>query len=697
MRRKSENIATVSRVEKRRRVEITEAASSAQVSQVDRPALVVLGVLCGLTLLVYLNSLWNGFVFDDIPQVVDHRLLRNLWNLPRILQDYRPLRDISYAMDYAIWGQRPVGFHLTNVLIHLVNTALVYWLILRFTGGTWTTAALAAAVFALHPIQGDSVTYVSGRRDVLFALLYLAAFHAYLSYDQRRGQRSWTSRRWLLLAIVCWLLGLMAKEMAVTLPILIFLWSLCRSYESGSGSGLKRIRSSATRALLQDRWLYACLAGMALIFGLWVITRGWSQRAGPGGFKYWGGSVYSNILTALHVHGWYLKQLILPTPIGQYSGGFDISTSLLDARVLISLLAIGILVFLGFAALAVDKLISFAILSYFALLLPVSQIVPHHELLADHNLYLPMMSFGLLAAVLIERISKRSFLLKRVAYGGARVAYGAAGAWIGILCVLTVVGNSKWKDEFSFWQANYNAVPNSVRAAYSLAGQTVSKNPRKAEDLLEKCISLDPLFAPAYTELVSIINSRQGAARAEELISTALSYPDSAFSDKERASPSDYRAQLTVAKALARDRQGDHDGARILLNQAIEIYPGNPQPYELLASYYHTKEPEKELEIRQKELTWCPGSAEAQIAVVNLLVKAERFDEAIPILNGMVSTDPADVFANYQLAQIYRTRMDCQRAWSYGLTARDAAIRAEDKSEVQTALRAIEKQCGARR
>src|SRR6185503_6187820 len=103
--------------------------------------------------------------------------------------------------------------------------------------------------------------------------------------------------------------------------------------------------------------------------------------------------------TVLRVHAWYLKQLIFPTPIVQYYGAFDISTTLLDWRVILAFLVVGGVIVAGFVQLDRNKIIAFAILSYFVMLLPVSQIIPHHELLADHYLYLPLMSFGLFVAV----------------------------------------------------------------------------------------------------------------------------------------------------------------------------------------------------------------------------------------------------------------------------------------------------------
>src|SRR6185503_10793968 len=141
-------------------------------------------------------------------------------------------------------------------------------------------------------------------------------------------------------------------------------------------------------------WLVLSLSGFAFT-AYWIVVKGASRRIGTGKFEYWGGSFYLNMLTVIRVHAWYLKQLVFPTPIAQYLGAFEISESLFDWRFFVSLLVVGSLLVYGFLQLNRDKLMAFAIFSYFIFLLPVSQIIPHHALLAAHYLYLPLMSFGL--------------------------------------------------------------------------------------------------------------------------------------------------------------------------------------------------------------------------------------------------------------------------------------------------------------
>jgi tetratricopeptide (TPR) repeat protein len=653
-------------------------------------------IVTGLVVMVavcYANSLWNGFVFDDHVHVLDNISLRSLINVPGLVLSYRPLRDISYALDFFIWGEAQsqlmrigipfdiaAGFHFTNLVIHAANTVLVFLLARRILRRL-PASVIAALIFAVHPIQTDAVTYVSGRRDVLFAFFYLVAFLFYLTY------RELESRKYLALFLVAWGLSLASKEMGASLPFFIFIWSFCQIWPENEARWPRKFYSSVKGAFARDRWLYIGLAVAGLFYTFYqTFTKGGSERAGYYGFKYWGGSFYSNILTVIHVHAWFLKQLVYPTPITQYEGAFPISTSLLDRQVIVSALVVGSVLALGVFLLNRAPLMAFAILSYFALLLPVSQIIPHHELLADHYLYLPMMSFGIFAGLLIERIGARGPLVERI-------AWGATGVVIVIFAVLTVRQNGVWRDDYSLWQANYQAVPNSPRAVYSLAVEDISRNPRTAAQLFRRCIDLDPAYANAYMDLAALSANRDQARDIEDIIRKGLAVPDSKLSLEPSQTPGSFRSRLTTALAMARSSQGDHTGAEKLLWQAIALAPSNPQPYELLAGFYD-KDPGRQQDVLKREVGAVPNATVAIERLTASLIKQSKYDDTIPYLSGMLKANPNDVYANFQFSQICRVRGDCARAWAYLKIAKSGATQPADVQDIAKGKQMIEQQCG---
>jgi len=127
--------------------------------------------LLAVSFLIYLNSLPNDFIFDDIPLVQNsiNVLSTGFWDL---IRSYRPLRYITYSIDYRIFGMNPWGFRLMNIIYHSL-TVISLFRMLKVFGLTKRAAFISALIFAVHPVHTDSVAYISGRRDVLMGLFYV--------------------------------------------------------------------------------------------------------------------------------------------------------------------------------------------------------------------------------------------------------------------------------------------------------------------------------------------------------------------------------------------------------------------------------------------------------------------------------------------------------------------------------------------
>jgi len=516
--------------------------------------------LVAVVFLCFANALRNEFVFDDIYLVSVNKQIHTL-NLPLLLSSYRPLRDISYAIDFSLWGENPFGFHLTNILIHAANVLLVFGLIQRLTKDL-VSATLTALIFAVHPLQTEAVTYISGRRDVLFTLFYILAFQSYLTYYRSR----WSVKAvaCFLLFLLLWLLSLLSKEMAVSLPILIFVWHFCDAWDVGTESFGRNVLQTLKRTLNRDKWFWMLLSLAGIAFtAYWVLIKKASHRVGFGAFEYWGGSFYLNMLTVTRVHAWYLKQLVYPTPIAQYLGAFEISESLFDWRFLVSVVVVGVVLVYGFLLLKRDRLMAFAIFSYFAFLLPVSQLIPHHELLADHYLYLPMMSFGLFVSLLVKRIGSSGVI-------SLKALYFLAGVAVIILAVMTIIQNRTWKDERTLWSSNYKAVPNSPRAALNLGNTYQYTEPQKAEELFKRALALKPTPAierTLYDRLVVILINERKSDEAEFYVAQVL-----------KESPRDFFGNLWLSQIYMLRK--DCDKARSYLSFAQTV-AGNPREVQL--------------------------------------------------------------------------------------------------------------------
>jgi protein O-mannosyl-transferase len=623
-----------------------------------------------IVFICYGNSLANDFVFDDQYLALVYSRPRNFSHLLEMMIDsYRPVRNLSYIIDFAVWGANPFGFHLTNVLIHAANTALVFLLARRFAIGA-TLSMLAAIIFAVHPIQTDAVAYISGRRDVLFTLFYLAAFLSYLKYRDNKSRISF----WLFLAF--WALSLMSKEMAASLPAAIFLWNFCELWQEKTGSMMTRSFQAAKEALKKDRWLYLALAAAGVAYAWYMLfVRRASGRADAEGLHYWGGSPFLTALTVIRVHAWYLKQLMLPTPIAQYFGAFPISSSLMDWRALVSIATVGSMIAGGFALLKRNRFMAFAVLSYFALLLPVSQIIPHHELLADHYLYLPMMCFGLLIAMAVKTIANR-------AGRSRKIIFWAAAVYVAVLACLTIIRNRDWKDELAVWKANYESVPESPRASSNLGSLLARSDPQKAEALLKQAISSDPGFEPAYLSLARLYVTQKRTSEAEDLIGQGIALTDAETRSYIMRNPALLKSQFTTVLAAAKWEEGDKPATEQILRQAVAIYPQNASAHEALANLYHDQDRLKEEEALRQASAAVPEGFEIRARLVSLLIEAKKYDEAQARLQEMLALD-----ANPG---------ECRKARSIIAAARASTPNTFEQSAIRDALASLERRCAER-
>src|SRR5256885_5612100 len=191
-------------------------------------ALAWLGVatLCALTIFVYRPAWQGGFIWDDDQYVTHNYLLiapdglRRIWFSLASPSQYFPLAYTILRIERSLWGLDPTGYHFVNIFFHVANALLVWWVLARLkVPGAW----FAAAIFAVHPIQVESVAWISEVKNVLMAFFFLLTLSAWIEYvDPRQGRR----RLFYLVALVCYSLALFAKSTACTLPaaLLLVLW-----------------------------------------------------------------------------------------------------------------------------------------------------------------------------------------------------------------------------------------------------------------------------------------------------------------------------------------------------------------------------------------------------------------------------------------------------------------------------------------
>ena len=224
-------------------------------TQGRRQALIVCGLLLLALALVYGQTIRHEFVnFDDDVYVYENPHVAHGLTVSRIAWAFAgphrsvwvPLTWISLMLDSQLYDLSAGGFHLTNALLHAAAVVILFLVLWRMTGGVWSSG-LVAAVFALHPLRVESVAWITERKDVLSGLFFMSTLAAYLGYVR------YPSRLRYLAIMVLLTLGLMAKGMLVTLPVVLLLldyWPLGRMDHAASDPARYRARGWLRRLSL---------------------------------------------------------------------------------------------------------------------------------------------------------------------------------------------------------------------------------------------------------------------------------------------------------------------------------------------------------------------------------------------------------------------------------------------------------------
>lgn len=482
----------------------------------DRSTLWAIVLLVGATWAVYLNSLNNQFLFDDVQIIVEAQysnpqgLLSPLFKLVKGVPSYRPLRSASYAFDYALSGLNPIGYHLSNVAYHTLSSLAVF-LIAQMIFGTIRPALVTALLFAVHPIQTDSVTYLSGRRDVLSGLFVLAGFYAFLRY------RVTGKRGYLIGLSVSFLFAFFSKESGIILPLLCFAHDTFErsnfTQRVRGDSTIRRLLAGMRTAIDESRWVYLSLFAGTGLFAFYVLflVRGTWQRA------YHGGSLWFTLLTDARIFVHYLKQLVFPITLNaDYSyNAFPVTVSWTDQQALIAILILfGIGVGCGLA-LTWRPLVTLGGLWFFLALLPVAQIIPHHEMMAEHYLYVPSFGFFLAVVAIVDPLFEP--------HRFKRLAYSVAAAVLVLLSLRTIWRNTDWKDELTLWQKTVQVAPDAARARNNL-GAALLRQGQSTEAMqhLERAVSIKPDFDIAHANIGKVYLDRNKLDLAAQKLHVAL-------------------------------------------------------------------------------------------------------------------------------------------------------------------------------
>lgn len=530
----------------------------------------VWGLLCVGILVAWLPALQGPFVYDDRLEVVGNGTIQDLsqWQLILGYNWSRPLTIASYALNHAVHGPQVLGYHLVDLVLHMVSAGLALLTlrevsrILELERPLWFSA-IGASMWALHPLQTESVSYIAGRSEQLAALLVLLGLWSWLRFLQAPGARR--EQQFLAWAAVC--LAVFAKETGVVLVPLMAAadWLLLNRGQ-----------------LRQVRWLRYVpgVVGIVAFFGLRLWLYG-SLLSPAEPLRPLSEQLPTQSLAWTH----YLRLALLP--YGQ-SLFHDLPVHGLDGLTGLAMAAwLGALI----AALGLSgrfPALSFALIAWALCLAPSSSIVALKETMAEHRVHL-----ALLAPM---SVLSGALLCGRERSGWAR--WVALGLTAGLL-VLSFNRNTLWSSEVTLWQDAVAKNPESAEARYALGdARRLAGDPEGARKAYKAATRLDPTYAAAFNNLGLLELQIGGQGAAEQAWKQALV-----------ANPRYCPAHNNLGQLYMQQRKPRQ--AMLELNTTLSKCPQDCMAHRLLGALYEEHVPDRALAIRHYEaaLEICPAAS----------------------------------------------------------------------------------------
>ena len=588
------------------------------------------GLLLLITLIAYIPAIQGGFVWDDDRYVTENQSLgslqglKKIWVNPNSTPQYYPLVFSTFWLEYRLWGLRPTGYHLVNVLLHALSTLLLYRLLLYLNlPGAW----LAAAVFALHPVQVESVAWVTERKNVLSGFFYFASASCLFRFFGIAGERKEKSGLWWYCAgLLLFACALLSKTVTCTLPaaMLLVLW-------------WKRDRLKGREvAALAPFFALGLLMGLATV---WLEQ----QQVGAIGPE-WNSSLGERFLIAGRALWFYLGKLVWPAELIFNYPRWQVDASvwwqyIYPAGVMFVVLLfwiirhrvgpgplVGFLFFCGtlFPALGFFDVYPF-----------------RYSYVADHFQYLASVGLiALLVGVLATAASKLPEWPQKITSS------------LGLI-VLLLLGGQTWhqgyvyRDIETLWNDTLEKNPASWMAHNNL-GILLTEQGKLKEgiDHYSAALRIKPDHAKAHYNLGNALASQ---GRLEEAIDH--------YSEALRIKPDYASAHNNLAVAL--EKQGKLQEAIDHFYQVLQLTPDRAEPhYNLAVVLAENGRIDEAIDQYYQALRIEPNNPMAHIQLALVWLTQKRTDKAIEHYKTALSLSPDSTLLLNNLAWILATQQN---------------------------------------
>lgn len=628
------------------------------------PAVLVCSLLAAVTLAVYWPVGQHEFInYDDPDYVTENSHVLAGLNLETCrwpfnigyASNWHPLTWLSHMLDCEIYGLNPRGHHLTNVVLHVLNTILLFGLLKRTTGELWPSAWVAA-LFAWHPLHVESVAWVAERKDLLSTLFFMFTLGAYASYTAKAQARNPRSGLYYGLALLFFAMGLMSKPMLVTLPFVLLLldyWPLGR-FEPKAQQATRR----------RNGWLFLekipFFALSLLSIAITLVAQGR------------GGAVVSLQVIPFDVRCWnafvswlrYAGKLLWPKDMAVFYPYVH------EWPFWFVFLAVIFLLVVSWLAVWLRQTAPYVPVGWFwflGVLVPVIGLVQvGNQALADRYTYIPSIGF-----FMVIGWSVRQWLVR---WPGWRPVVGLAAVSSFVACAsVTRLQVQYWRDSITLFEhalavtpdnatarnnlgtalafkgrfeeaaVHFNAVrrlnPNSAVAHCNL-GTVLDKQGRPDEALehYRIALTLDPRNAAAH---FNIANTHAAAGRFGDAVSH--------YQEAIRLQPDYPSAHNNLAIAFSRLQQPV--SALFHAREAVRLNPFHAEAWNNLGSLHAEQADDRSaVDCYERAVRIAPGFSQAHFNLAQGLNRLARTNEAITALMSALRCDPGFREARYELA-----------------------------------------------
>ena len=601
-----------------------------------------------VTAAVFANGLRGVFIFDDVFAILNNSSIHHLWPIGPVLHppldvttaSGRPLVNLSFALNYYFGGENPWGYHVVNVLIHICAALLLFGVLRRSfrlpvladrLGRAATPLALAVALlWAVHPLQTESVTYVAQRAESGIGLFYLLVLYCVI-----RGatpHRSY-SVLWYIAAILACLLAMAYKETIVSVPLFVLLYD-------------RTLLSGSFREALRRRWaLYLGLLATEGLLAYLVLTASLPASYVKGGVTSW---TYSR--TQPEVILYYLRLCFWPRPLCLDRCWYVART---PGEIIPGMLVVALLLAATLYGLCRRKSWSLLGAWFFLILAPTSSFLPLYELAAEHRMYLPLAAVA--TAVVLGCYGLQRWLGRHIPrWWGAVVLGGATLTAVAALAAVSVARNADYRSEIGMWSDTVNKAPWNPDAHSALSAYLVlAGRLDEAIAQLQAAVALRPRWVKDRDALATLLATEGRTAEAMVHWSKAL-----------ECDPTQATANYNVGLIL--QEQGRLAEAAAHYETAIAREPRLALAHGALAGVLQRQgKPAAAIAHYQKALKIEPNSLEFHNGLGGLFVQERRFDDAIAHFEQAAAIDPKNLAALLNLGNVFVQLSRPERAISY--------------------------------